>query len=283
MGSSSSSSLPSSLSSSGDHWATNASVSESIRRTPSSTTWRSKSNFPTVRFPANRVDLEELNPGIVTSARAPPPSPYSSSPSSSSNSISLFSSPAAPPPPSSLSSISATSLTLCTPNTLVSLTKLWTRNESSMSSNFRRRFHMPTIPPISTAACSRIPTPFRTRRTVPSFPTPEHVTTMLCRCLPPPIPLDDPAGRPPVPPAAPDDDDGSGWSLASPQGLRSKSTMGPRLSYSSSTSTYVVSANGPPADPPPSSSSASPLVVPAATVVIDDATTTTGESSILTS
>ncbi len=71
---------PPSLSLSGDHWATNANVLELIRHTPSSTTWRSKLNSPTVRFPANNVSLEELDPRIVTLARAPPPPPPSSPP-----------------------------------------------------------------------------------------------------------------------------------------------------------------------------------------------------------
>mmetsp|Transcript_1064 Transcript_1064/g.2312 ORF Transcript_1064/g.2312 Transcript_1064/m.2312 type:complete len:271 (-) Transcript_1064:1745-2557(-) len=216
----SSSSLSSSEVAKGDQCVISSNVAESTRRTSSSTTWSSKSCFSTSRFPANKADLEELNPGMVTSASAPP---------SSSSSISLFSA-----TPSSSSSI-LTSLTLCTPSTLVSLTKPCTKNASSVSLNLRLKLHMPLIPSISTAACSRIPTPLRTSRTVPSFPTPEQVTTRDWLHFPP-----------------------SDFAevCSSLHGRRSKSTMGPRFAYSSTISTYVVSPSGPlfmpslPSNPP---------------------------------
>mmetsp|Transcript_10394 Transcript_10394/g.17215 ORF Transcript_10394/g.17215 Transcript_10394/m.17215 type:complete len:229 (-) Transcript_10394:888-1574(-) len=154
----SSSSLSSSSPLNGDQSVIISSVAESTTRTPSSTTCTSKSAPPTDTFPANKVDLDELNPPIVTSASAPPSS------SSSSSSISVE------------PSISR-SLELCTPNILVSLTKLCTKNVSSCSSKPRLKLHMPLIPSISTSACSFIPTPLRTNRTVPSLATPEQVTT----------------------------------------------------------------------------------------------------------
>ena len=140
--------------------------------------------------------------------------------------------------------------------------------------NLRRRLHIPTIPPISTLALSRIPTPLRTSRILPSLPTPEHVTMRLCRCLPLLLPL------PSRFPSSTLELDVS----TSPQGRKSKSTMGPRLSYSSSTFKYVISANNNPCSytsssrltvfPPVSAASSLSLV----NVVLTD----TGESSICT-
>ena len=169
------------------------------------------------------MERVESNPSIVTSASAPPSS------SSSSSSSSIASSPS-----------TSRSFELCTPSTLVSPTKLCTRNESSPSLPDRRSPHIPLMPGMSTAARSDMPTPFLTIRTEPSAATPEQVATTDWPARPLPPPWEEEEGT-------------------SPTGRRSKSTIGPKLSCSSTRDRYVVSSSPVPV---PRGSSRPPETVP---------------------
>ena len=81
-------------------------------------------------------------------------------------------------------SASASSSSSSIARTLVSLAKDTTRWVSlgCVLASPLRRLHVPLTPGSSIAACSWIPTPFRTTLSDPSLPTPEHVTTCPWPC-----------------------------------------------------------------------------------------------------